>query len=116
MKSYVFFLRLTLGLSTRGTIKRFYFCSCFCFFLVSFQKQSMYTHTSSYVTYGGHLSWPSLPLPPSLLLVTFVTLGHDMTLCPPVSPIALLEDPFPVLFYLSISKYQMTPGPVMANL
>lgn len=78
----------------------------FLFFLVSFQKQSMYTHTSSYLTDGGHLSRPSMPLPPSLLLDTSVTLGREVALCPPGSPIASLEDPFPVLFFsltLSIS-------------
>lgn len=84
----------------------------FCFWgFFSLFPETVYVHSHLILLdlWGPFI--PALPaLPPSLLLDTFVSLGHDVTLCSPVSPTALLEDPFPVLFYLSISKYQVTPG------
>lgn len=120
MKNWVSFLLLTLGLSTRWTIN-----SCFSFFFlgggVSFQKQPMYiTHIwtyirpSSYLTYGERLSQPFLFLPPFLLLDTLRHLTSPAVPWWWYGPLfsclaAPLEDPFLVLFYLSISKCQMAP-------
>lgn len=79
MTSSVFFLRLTLGISTRGTIMRFCFWGFFSLF-----PETVYVHSHLILLdlWGPFIpALPALPAgPPSLLLDTFVSLGHDVTL------------------------------------